>query len=156
MPTTPIELLLPPKLDRDAAVALLAKRLTLEPGRPRAEDRLVLDSFDGRLRAAGLRAERPPGRGRGVLTIHEPGAPGRQVEVAAAKRYLASELPDGPVRRRLAEVLEMRALLPVVRLRSSVLPLGGGQRRRQDGGAARDRAGRGGRRLAARRRWRRG
>ncbi len=123
MPTTPIELLLPPALDREAAVALLAKRLRLEPGRPRSEDRLVLDSFDGRLRAAGLRAERSPGRGRRTLTIQEPGAPPRQVEVPAAKRHLASELPDGPVRRRLAEVLEMRALLPVVRLRSSVLPL---------------------------------
>jgi CHAD domain-containing protein len=123
VPTTPIELLLPPALDREAAVALLSKRLTLESGRPRAEDRLVLDSFDGRLRGAGLRAERPLGRRRGTLTLFEPGAPARHVEVAAAKRHLASDLPDGPVRRRLAEVLEMRALLPVVRLRSSVLPL---------------------------------
>jgi hypothetical protein len=62
VPSTPIELLLPPALDREAAVALLAKRLTLEVGRPRSEDRLVLDSFDGRLRAAGLRAERPRSR----------------------------------------------------------------------------------------------
>ena len=123
MATTPTELLLPRALDREAAVALLAKRLTLEAGRPRAEDRLVLDSFDGRLRAAGLRAERPPGRRRGELTLHEPGAPARHVEVGAAKRHLMSDLPDGPVRRRLADVLEMRALLPVVRLRSSVLPL---------------------------------
>jgi CHAD domain-containing protein len=123
VPPTPIELLLPPALDREAAVALLAERLTLEAGRARTEDRLVLDSFDGRLRAAGLRAERPPGRRAGALTVHEPGAPARRVEVGPAKRHLASELPDGPVRRRLAEVLEMRALLPVVRLRSTVLPL---------------------------------
>ncbi|MEO8686937.1 MAG: CHAD domain-containing protein [Solirubrobacteraceae bacterium] len=123
MPPTPIELLLPPALDRQAAVALLAERLALEVGRARTEDRLVLDSFDGRLRAAGLRAERPPGRRTGQLTLHEPGAPPRRVEIAPSKRHLASELPPGPVRRRLAEVLEMRALVPVVRLRSSVLPL---------------------------------
>jgi CHAD domain-containing protein len=123
VPPSPIELLLPPALDRDAAVALLAKRLTLEVGRARTEDRLVLDSFDGRLRAAGLRAERPPGRRLGTLTLHEPGGPVRRVEVAPAKRHLASELPPGPVRSRLADVLEMRALLPVVKLRSSVLPL---------------------------------
>jgi CHAD domain-containing protein len=119
----PIELLLPPALDREAAVALLAKRLRLEVGRPHTEDRVVLDSFDGRLRAAGLRAERPPGRRRAALTVLEPGAPARRVEVAPATRHLATDLPDGPVRRRLADVLEMRALLPVVRLRSSVLPL---------------------------------
>jgi CHAD domain-containing protein len=123
VPPTPIELLLPPELDRDAAVALLAERLTLDVGRPRTEDRLVLDSFDGRLRAAGMRAERPPGRRAGALTLHEPGAPARRVEVAPAKRHLATELPPGPVRRRLEEVLEMRALVPLVRLRSSVLSL---------------------------------
>ena len=123
MPTPPIELLLPPALDRDAAVALLAKRLRLEVGRARTEDRLVLDSFAGRLRAAGLRAERPPGRRLGTLTLHEPGGPVRRVEIAPAMRHLASELPPGPVRSRLADVLEMRALLPVAKLRSSVLPL---------------------------------
>jgi CHAD domain-containing protein len=124
VPPTPIELLLPPSLDRAAAVALLAERLALEVGRARTEDRVLLDSFDGRLRAAGLRAERPPGRrGGGVLTVHEPGAPPRRVEVEPGRRHLASELPAGPVRRRLADVLEMRALLPVVRLRSIVLPL---------------------------------
>ena len=124
MPPTPTELLLPPALDRAAAVALLAKRLALDVGRARTEDRVLLDSFDGRLRAAGLRAERPPGRrGGGVLTVREPGAPPRSVAVEPARRHLASELPAGPVRRRLADVLEMRALVPVVRLRSSVLPL---------------------------------
>ncbi len=122
MPPSPIELLLPPALDRAAAVALLAKRLELEVGRARTEDRVLLDSFDGRLRAAGLRAERPPGRGA-TLTVHEQGAPARRVDVEPGRRHLASELPPGPVRRRLADVLEMRALVPVVRLRSSVLPL---------------------------------
>jgi CHAD domain-containing protein len=123
VPPSPIDLLLPPALDREGALALLSKRLTLEVGRARTQDRVLLDSFDGRLRAAGLRVERPPGRRRGALTLHEPGAPPRRVEVGAAQRHLASELPEGPLRRRLADVLEMRALLPVVRLRSSRLPL---------------------------------
>ena len=77
MPPTPTDLLLPPALDREGALALLARRLTLEAGRARTDDRVLLDSFDGRLRAAGLRAERPPGR-RGALTLHEPGAPPRR------------------------------------------------------------------------------
>ena len=120
MPPTPIELLLPPGLDRAAAVALLAKRLKLHVGRPHTEDRVLLDTFDRRLRAAGLRAERPAGRGAGrLLTVHEPGAPARRAEVEPARRHLASELPPGPVRRRLAGVLEERALLPVVRVAAS-------------------------------------
>jgi CHAD domain-containing protein len=122
--SSPTELLLPPALDRAATVALLAKRLKLQVGRARTEDRVLLDSFDRRLREAGLRAERPAGRGAGtVLTVHEPGAPARRAEVEPAQRHLASELPPGPVRERLAGVLEERALLPVVRVRSAVVPV---------------------------------
>ena len=71
MTPTPTELLLPPGLDRAATVALLAKRLRLHVGRARTEDRVLLDSFDRRLRAAGLRAERPAGR-RAAPTAHGP------------------------------------------------------------------------------------
>ena len=106
MTRTPTELLLPPALDRAATVTLLAKRLRLHVGRARTQDRVLLDSFDRRLRAVGLRAERPAGRGAGpVLTVHEPGAPDRRAEVAPAPRHLAGELPPGPERRRLAGVL---------------------------------------------------
>jgi hypothetical protein len=52
------------------------------------------------------------------LTLREPGAPARQAEVAPAARHLAGELPAGPVRDRLATVLGVRALLPLVRVRS--------------------------------------
>ena len=53
-----------------------------------------------------------------------PGAPARRVEIAAAKRHLrratcrTARCGGGST-----DVLEMRALLPVVRLRSSLLPL---------------------------------
>jgi CHAD domain-containing protein len=124
VPPAPIELLLPPGLDRAATLELLGERLALDVGRAHTEDRVLLDSFDRRLRSAGLRAERPAGRGaRRVLTVHEPGAPARRAEVAPAPRHLADELPPGPVRRRLADVLEMRALVPVVRVRSAVVPV---------------------------------
>jgi CHAD domain-containing protein len=122
--SSPTELLLPPAQDRAATLALLAKRLTLQVGRAHTEDRVLLDSFDRRLRAAGLRAERPAGRGAApLLTVHEPGAPARRAEVEPAPRHLTSELPPGPVRERLAGVLEERALLPVVRVRSAVVPV---------------------------------
>ena len=124
MTPTPTELLLPPALDRGATVALLAKRLDLHVGRARTEDRVLLDSFDRRLRSAGLRAERPAGRRAAPrLTVHEPGAAARRADVEPAPRLLTSELPPGPVRARLAGVLEERALLPVVRVRSAVVPV---------------------------------
>ena len=124
MPPPPTELLLPAALDGDEAVALLAGRLRVERGRARTVDRTLLDSFDGRLRKAGLRAERTRGRdGSATLALHEPGAPLRRAAVPVADRHLAAELPAGPLRDRLAAVLEERALLPRVRVRSSLLPL---------------------------------
>jgi CHAD domain-containing protein len=114
-----VDLILPPSLDQAAALALLEERLELSAARARSRDRTLLDTFDGRLRAAGLRAERPAGRGA-VLELHEPGAPVRRAEVPRAKRHLAEELPPGPVRDRLEPVLEERALLPAVRVRSTL------------------------------------
>ena len=111
-----LELLLPASQDD---VALVADRLEVEVGRPRTLDRVLLDTFDGRLRAAGLSAERPAGRRASTtLTLREPGAPARRAELAPAARHLADELPAGPVRDRLAPVLGVRALLPLVRVRS--------------------------------------
>jgi CHAD domain-containing protein len=117
--TAPTDLLLPDPGDLDAAVALLEERLAAKTGRERSLDRTLLDSFDGRLRAAGLRAERADRS----LTLHEPGAAVRRAEVTRARRYLVEELPEGPLRDRLAGVLEERALLPAVRVRSQARSL---------------------------------
>jgi CHAD domain-containing protein len=114
---------LPASLDERAAVLLVSDRLDVEIGRPRREERLLLDSFDGRLRAARLRAERSIGSAAVTLRVFEPGAPTRSAEVPPAARHLAAELPDGAVRERLAGVLGVRALLPLVRIRTSVRPL---------------------------------
>jgi CHAD domain-containing protein len=120
----PLDLLLPDSGDQDDVLALLSERLQLDVGRARTADRLLLDSFDGRLREAGLRVERPAGRSRGSdLTLHEPGAAPRRAAVERARRYLLEELPAGPLRERLAGVLEERALLPAVRVRSTLQPL---------------------------------
>jgi CHAD domain-containing protein len=109
---------LPAGLDAAALTASLRDRLEVATGRPLTRDRELLDTFDGRLRASGLTAERSLGRGdAGALTLREPGAPVRQAQVGAAKRYLAEELPAGPLRDRLAPALGVRALLPLVRVR---------------------------------------
>ena len=39
------------------------------------------------------------------------------------RRVLLADLPDGPLRERLAPIVEMRALTPVVRVRSRLLPV---------------------------------
>jgi CHAD domain-containing protein len=114
-----LELILPATVDAAALTALLCDRLGVVTGRPRTRDRELLDTFDGRLRATGLAAERSVGRGdSGAMTLREPGAPVREAQVAPAERYLAGELPAGPLRDRLAPALGVRALLPLVRVRS--------------------------------------
>ena len=116
-----VELLLPESLASEAALELLGERLELDVAPRRTLDRHFLDSFDGRLRAAGVRAEVH----NGTLSVHEPGAPVRRVEVPRRIRHhVAAELPPGPARDRLADVLGVRALLRAVRVRSSVQAAG--------------------------------
>jgi len=120
MPPAPLELELPEDADEARFLALLRERLDVEVGRSSTSDRVLLDTFDARLRAAGLRAERTR---RGTLTVHEPGMPVRRAEVRDAPAVGADALPPGPVRDRLAPVLEERVLLPVVRMRSRIVPV---------------------------------
>jgi CHAD domain-containing protein len=119
-----LELVQPASLAGAALADRLADHLEVKVGRPRTVDRVLLDTFDGRLRAAGLSAEISAGRAAPkTLTLHEPGAPPRSVTVASAQRHLAEELPEGPVRDRLAQVIGVRALLPIVRVRSRTRPV---------------------------------
>ncbi|WP_205697875.1 CHAD domain-containing protein [Conexibacter sp. SYSU D00693] len=83
--------------DPEAATAQVCALLGAEPRDARVADRVLLDTFDGSLRAAGLVAERPAG-GRGAAL----GAP-ESDEVRKARG--------------------IRALLPVVRVRSEVQEL---------------------------------
>jgi CHAD domain-containing protein len=120
----PLDLALPRDLDGAAAATLVADRLGVDLVRARATDRVLLDTFDRRLRADGLRADRDVSRrATATLRLHEPGAPVRRAQVPAADRYLATELPGGPLRDRLAPVLEERALLPIARVRSRAVAL---------------------------------
>ena len=84
---------------------------------------MLLDSFDGRLRAAGRGRAAAAKRGTATIELRECGAPVRRAAVAPARRHLTHELPEGAVRERLEPVLEERALLPMARVRSSVRSL---------------------------------
>jgi CHAD domain len=117
-----VELVMPEALDGRAVLAALAERLTLEVDRPATSDRVLLDTFDARLRAAGLTAEWPAGRAaRRRLTLREPGMPPRSADVAVGPALPLAAVPPGPVRDRLAPVIEERALISVARVRSRVL-----------------------------------
>src|SRR5689334_20688773 len=117
-----VELELPGELDDRAVLAVLAERLTLDVGRTNTTDRVLLDTFDARLRDAGLHAEWPAGRAtRRRLTLRETGMPARAAEVDAAPAVGLAALPAGPLKDRLAPVIEERALIPVARVRSRVV-----------------------------------
>ena len=73
--------------------------------------RTLLDTFDGRLHAAGLRVELQTAGARELVLTDGRSAPGRAA-VPDAPRF-AADLPPGPLRDRLMPLLDVRALLPV-------------------------------------------
>lgn len=96
------------------------------PGR-----RTVLDTFDGRLHAAGLRLELSDLH-RPELVLRGGGTAVSHVKVTAVPRF-GSDLPQGPLRARLAPLLDVRALLPVLRVtgRQAVATLADGRGKRE-------------------------
>jgi CHAD domain-containing protein len=107
---------LPDGVDPPSLLAYLDKRFPViaEPGASRSYT--VLDTADRRLRAAGVDLDLETGRGGPRLVLREPG--GRAPLVAEVRRprrsrYLLRDLPAGPLRERLAPIVDMRALLPL-------------------------------------------
>ena len=99
------------------AAALQHEGFTAEPAE--RISRTVLDTFDGRIAAAGLRLDltTPVGPARravgGELVLRGgPGAPAR-VLVAGVPR-IATDVPAGPLRFRLARLLDVRVLMSFV------------------------------------------
>jgi CHAD domain-containing protein len=76
---------------------------------PVAVTSTVFDTFDGRLHDAGLRVEHDGT----ALVLGGAGTVPARLDRDAAPRF-ARELPPGPLRDRLADLVEVRALLPVV------------------------------------------
>ena len=104
-----------PDLSPDAVVEALERAgFDVEP--PRASHRVVLDTFDGRLCAAGLRLEHHRD-GELALVLRESGAPPARLAGATAPRW-PSGLPGGPFRARVAEITKERALVPLLTVTS--------------------------------------
>ena len=87
-------------------------------GRDRAE-RLVLDTADRRLRAKGCElAFEPDGDPHaGLLLLRSAGRSAIRTEAPLRERYRAADLPSGPLAEHVAPLIDVRVLLPVVRLR---------------------------------------
>jgi len=114
--------LLPEGVDLRAASEMLAAHLALVGDRARVVERTFYDSFDGRLHARGLVVAQADGR----LALLDGVAYGEQAAVDrddAPERILLDDLPAGPLRDRLAPIVDVRALTPTARVRSSIRPL---------------------------------
>ncbi|MGI8684640.1 MAG: CHAD domain-containing protein [Acidimicrobiales bacterium] len=98
-----------------AAISALAAA-GFEVGPARAVVRTLLDTFDGRLHAAGMRLEMRQA-GRTELVLRQAGVADAHVAMDVHPR-LAADLPAGPLRARLAPVLDVRAVLPVLTVRA--------------------------------------
>jgi len=116
--------LVPHGVDADAVTSYLAERLAVEADEPVIVETTVLDTVDRRLRAAGIELLLDDHRGAAHLTLRDhSGRPPLTTDVppadggAARTRFVLEDIPGGLLRQRLADVLEERALLPLVRLR---------------------------------------
>jgi CHAD domain-containing protein len=113
----------------DEARTAIGARYEVASGPRRPLERTWLDTFDGRLQAAGLtlmylpptvRRGGPPGDRQGELVLSDGGATIRQPATARWPR-LIDGVPTGPVADRLRPVVGIRALLPIATVRGSVV-----------------------------------
>jgi CHAD domain-containing protein len=81
--------------------------------------RIVLDTFDGRLYAAGLRLEAQAGAGTELVLTGPPDAPAARLTWTKAPPAFGADLPPGPFGQRIAGVTQERALLSLLTITSS-------------------------------------
>jgi CHAD domain-containing protein len=94
-------------------------------GEPEVVARTVFDTADRRLRAAGLELGIEPTEGPAMFVLDGP-AGARPLRVPCSRRrrrYLVDDLPGGELASRLAAIVDVRALLPVVEIRREDIPV---------------------------------
>jgi CHAD domain-containing protein len=117
-----IQLLLPDGLGASGAADRLAALVPVVTQRAHSIDRTFWDTFDGRLRNAGL-ALADAGNRMVLMDATTYAEQAAADHVRGARRLLVGDLPEGGLRDRLAPLLEMRALTPIARVRSRLLPV---------------------------------
>jgi CHAD domain-containing protein len=116
------QLLLPDGLSASAAADTLAGHVAVVTQRAHRTDRTFWDTFDGRLHGAGL-AFVDTGSRFALTDAATYDEQAGEDHARGVGRVLLGDLADGPLRERLAPIVEMRALTPVVRVRSRLLPV---------------------------------
>src|SRR6188474_1833169 len=114
--------LLPEGADLNEARALIKQHVEVTAGRIRAGTSTFYDTFDGRLHDAGVTLRHSGGR----LTLADR-LTGETIATSAAParaehRLFDHDLADG-LNARLADVIEMRALTPVAKVRTREITL---------------------------------
>lgn len=120
MTRSPAELKVPEGEAPDTLKARLDAHYRCKQEHTRQVVRTYLDSFDWRVDRASGRLAHTQEEGRGSELLWADRATGEilhRLAVASPPRFF-QELPPSPLRDRLASVLQMRALLPVIRLES--------------------------------------
>ena len=98
----------------------LAGELPLRSGPVQRAERRFYDTFDGRLYAAGLSCVWSDGR----LMLLDGDAEVASEHMAAGRdRLFVRDLPPGALRDALAEIVDVRALLPVAKVRARMRTL---------------------------------
>jgi len=108
---------LPDGVDPPALVAFLAERFDIAAAASAPVTFTVVDTADRRLRAAGAELTLHGGRAGSTLVLREqPGGAPLSAEAGRRRHWLVEQLPTGPLRDRLAPIVEVRALLPLARV----------------------------------------
>lgn len=113
-------LVMPPTIEVNGVIAALGRDVDVVAESPQSIDRVYLDTFDGRLHRAGLTLWRAATPTDSDLILEEPGKPALSAAASPSRRdrIFVDDLVGGAVRDRLDGVIEVRALLPQVRVRS--------------------------------------
>jgi CHAD domain-containing protein len=117
-----IDLLPPEEVGLEATRDLLRERLQVVGGEPLQTERTFFDTFDGLVRANGLTMLHERDR----LSLIDRGTGEERAGLPSAapqEPLLAGELSPGRLRDTLLHVVDVRALLPVARLRCRMAPL---------------------------------
>lgn len=124
MAKPPLELLVPDDLGLDALRERLAQQLRLDDGEERQSSRAYWDSFDWRVYAAGgVLSDEQTDSHRLLTWCDRDSGEERCRQRLDRSPGFADQLPDGALKDALAPVLEMRTLLPLVRIDSRVSTL---------------------------------
>ncbi|MEJ7797754.1 MAG: CHAD domain-containing protein [Solirubrobacteraceae bacterium] len=117
-----LQLLLPDGLSASVVADTLASEVPIVSHKAHTLERVFWDTFDGRVHGGGMALIAAAGR----LALTDAASYAEhagQIHGRGSKRLLAADLPAGALRERLAQLIEMRAVTPIARVRSRQLPL---------------------------------